>query len=189
MLLVFSSSDGRRRNADDLSAFYGTPAAQNGWVALAGDSPQYPRTDSAAWRVAFTLAAIDELHRSFPASRSWPVVCAGFSGGARRAAFLAPLLSNYGLRIAGLFLTGMIDDRLTEGYAKFQPGRSFLDTPVFISSGRDDKIATLSEQETAKVSLQRTGFRRVRFETFPGPHSVKLSHFTDALRWFSELAR
>src|SRR5438046_10425425 len=36
-----------------------------GWGLLAGDGPQHARNDTAAWRGAMTLAAIDALHRSF----------------------------------------------------------------------------------------------------------------------------
>lgn len=186
VLVVFSTSDGRRQNREDLAEFYLTPALKENWVLLAGDGPRLPRLDNAAWRIAFTLAAIDALHHSFPDSRQWPIACAGFSGGARRAAFLAPVLANYGCHITGLFLAGMIDDQLSEGYKKFQPSANFLRTPVFLSSGRDDKIATLSEQETVKVSAERTGFKNIRQETFPGPHALKYQHIVDALHWFRQ---
>ena len=186
VLVVFSTSDGRRQDREDLAEFYMTPALQQNWVLIAGDGPRLPRLDNAAWRVAFTLAAIDALHHSFPGSQRWPMACAGFSGGARRAAFLTPLLANYGCHITGMFLTGIIDDQISDGYRKFQPGPAFLHTPIFISSGRDDKIAMLSEQQEVKASAQRTGFTNIRQETFPGPHSLKLQHFLDALRWFGQ---
>jgi len=75
-----------------------------------------------------TLAALDALHRSFPGSNKWPVACAGYSGGAKRAGLLTPLLALSGCRITGLFLTGINVDRLSDGYRQFKPGSGFLRT-------------------------------------------------------------
>src|SRR5205823_10111845 len=113
-----------------------------GWAVLAGDGENNPQHDSAGWRAGTTLAALDALHRSFPASKNWPVAVAGFSGGAKRAGNLAPLLAIAGNHIAGIFLTGVNEDRLSEGYRTFHPGGGFLRTPIYISSGQDDRVAT-----------------------------------------------
>src|ERR1044071_109365 len=53
------------------------------------------------WRAGHTLAALDALNRSFPGSKNWPIVCAGQSGGAKRATYLAPLLAAGGYRVVG----------------------------------------------------------------------------------------
>ena len=188
VVIVFSSSDGARQNGDDLVDFYREPAFREGCLLIAGDSPQPPHLDNAAWRAAMTLAALDALHRSFPGSVNWPVTCAGFSGGAKRAGFIAPLLAKSRCRIAGIFLAGIGDDRLSDGYRKFAPGADFLNTPVFISSGRDDFVAPFNQQLEVKLSILKTGFNRVRHETFSGKHALKLSHFVDALRWFRSLS-
>jgi hypothetical protein len=187
VLVVFSTSDFHRQNRDDLGDFYRTAALSEGWLVLAGDGPQPARLDIAAWRAAMTMAALDALHRSFPHSNTWPVACAGFSGGAKRAGFIAPLLSRNGRQIVGIYLSGTGEDHLSEGYRKFQPGTDFLNTPVFVSSGHDDKIAPLNQQYDLKVSIERTGFRRVRLESFFGGHSVKYAHVSEALRWFRGL--
>ncbi|MEP7015633.1 MAG: hypothetical protein ABI925_09345, partial [Verrucomicrobiota bacterium] len=92
VLIILSTSDFKRQNRDDLAAFYRKVGLAEGWVLLAGDGPQPARLDTAAWRAAMTLAAVEALHRSFPGSEKWPVACAGMSGGARRAGFIAPLL-------------------------------------------------------------------------------------------------
>src|SRR3954468_7163225 len=80
VLVVCSTSDSKRQNRDDLVDFYGRIGLADGWLVFAGDGPQRPRSDTAAWRGAMTLAAIDALHRSFPGSNKWPGACAGFSG-------------------------------------------------------------------------------------------------------------
>ena len=112
------------------------------------------------------------LNRSFPGSTKWPIACAGQSGGAKRASYLAPLLAVAGYRIAGIFLDGDGQERFTEGYRRFQPGSSFLRTPIFLSSGLSDPIATIEQQAAVKNAMQRTGFTNIRHETFPGGHTV-----------------
>jgi predicted esterase len=109
---------------------------------------------------------------------------AGFSGGGKRAGTVAPLLARAGLRLNGIFLTGINEERLTTGYRQFRPGVKFLQTPVFISSGRDDQVAPLAEQSAIKQKLEQAGFTRVRQEIFPNKHVVKRSHVREALRWF-----
>jgi hypothetical protein len=185
VLVVFSSSDHQHQNRDDLRMIYRRIALPEGWVVLAGDGPEpAPRLDSSGWRAGHTLAALRALNRSFPGSTKWPIACAGQSGGAKRASYLAPLLAVAGYRIAGIFLEGINQERITEGYRRFQPGRSFLRTPIFLSSGLHDRIATIEQQTAVKDSMQRTGFGNIRHETFPGGHVVLPSHIEQALRWF-----
>ena len=157
-----------------------------GWLLIAGDGPQPPKQDSSGWRIGHTLAALDAMHRSFPGSTKWPIACAGFSGGAKRTGLLSPLLAVAGYRIAGLFLTGLNDDTLSQGYQKYNPGPGFLGTKVFFSSGTRDRTSPLIQQNSVKASMERTGFSNIRYETFAGPHAVKRTHVTAALRWFRQ---
>ncbi len=185
VLVVFSSSDHQYPNWHDLIGWYRTPALAEGWVLLSGDGPTpAPRLDSSGWRAGHILAALDALNRSFPGSTKWPVACAGQSGGAKRASYLAPLLAVGGYRVAGIFLEGINQERITESYRRFQPGRSFLRTPIFLSSGLRDPIATIAQQTAVKDAMERTGFTNIRHRTFPGGHSVLPAHVVEALRWF-----
>ncbi len=185
VLVVFASSENKHQNGYDLRVIYRVTALTEGWVLLAGDGPEpAPRLDSSGWRAGHTLAALDALHRSFPGSEKWPVACAGQSGGAKRATYLAPLLAAGGYRIAGIFLEGMNEERITEAYRRFKPGSSFLRTPIFFSSGLRDSIAKIEEQIAVKNSMQRAGFQNIRHETFPGGHTVLTIHLQEALRWF-----
>jgi hypothetical protein len=185
VLIVFSSSDHQFPSWYDLMIWYRRTALAEGWVLLAGDGPKPPpRLDSSGWRAGHTLAALDALNRSFPGSKSWPIVCAGQSGGAKRASYLAPLLAAGGYRLAGIFLEGMNEERITESYRRFQPGRDFLQTPIFLSSGVHDTIATLDQQNAVENSMRRTGFKNIRHTTFPGGHQVFPSELQNALRWF-----
>jgi hypothetical protein len=189
VLVPCSTSDFKRQNKDDLVQFYQRVGLAEGWVLLAGDGPQHARNDTAAWRLAMTLAAIDALHHSFAGSEKWPMACAGFSGGAKGAGSIAPVLARNGCRITGLYLTGVNQDYLSPGYARAQPGAGFLATPIYISAGHDDRVATLEQQYDVAGSIKRTGFNRVRIGTFRGGHEVNDAQTSIALRWFRELAK
>src|SRR5262245_28589591 len=187
VLVVCSTSDFKRQNRDDLVEFYRRTGLAEGWVVLAGDGPQPARNDTAAWRGAMTLAAIGALHRSFPGSDKWPIACAGFSGGGKGVGLVAPLLARNGSRIAGIYITGANEDRLSEGYSRVAPGAGFLTTPVYISAGRDDRIATVEQQYNVAGSVKRNGFQRIRIGTFHGGHEVNDAQTSIALRWFRQL--
>ena len=187
VLVVCSTSDSKRQNRDDLVDFYGRVGLAEGWVVLAGDGPQPARNDTAAWRGAMTLAAIDALHHSFPGSNKWPIACGGFSGGGKGVGVVAPLLAKNGSRLVGIYITGANEDRLSEGYARVAPSKEFLMTPVYISAGRDDRIATLEQQYNVAGSIKRTGFQRIKIGTFHGGHEANDAQTSIALRWFRQL--
>ena len=184
VLIVFSSSQNQHPSWYDLMVIYRLTALAEGWVLLAGDGPKpAPRLDSSGWRAGHTLAALDALNRSFPGSKNWPIVCAGQSGGAKRATYLAPLLAAGGYRVTGIFLSGMNEERITEAYRRFKPGRDFLRTPIFFNSGVRDMVATLEQQNAVEDSMRRTGFNNIRHTTFPGGHELPPTQLRDALRW------
>lgn len=184
MLIVTSTSDFDRTSPMDIG-FYRAAAAAEGWMVLASDGPVRIKPDSAEWRLAMLLGALDALHREWPQSAKWPVAMAGYSGGSKRTGDIAPYLVKAGLvRLLGLFLTGINVDRLSESYRKYQPGPAFLDTKIYLSSGALDKIATPADHSQVLDSLRRTGFRQVRLEPFPGGHEVKSAAVAEALRWF-----
>jgi hypothetical protein len=189
VLIVCSTSDFKRQNRDDLVEFYRRTGLAEGWVLLAGDGPTPARNDTAAWRGAMTLAAIRALHQSFPGSEKWPIACAGFSGGGKGAGLIAPLLTRNGYHMIGIYLTGANEDRLSEGYARVRPGPDFLSTPVYVSAGRDDRIANVEQQYDVAGSIKRTGFTRIRIGTFHGGHEVNDAQTSIALRWFRQLAK
>jgi predicted esterase len=187
VLVAISTSDFQRMNRDDLSDFYRNAAMMEGWVVIAGDGEKSPPRDTAGWRAGTTLAALDELHRSFPGSKNWPVAIAGFSGGAKRAGNLAPLLAIAGNRMIGIFMSGVNEDRLSEGYRVFHPGAAFLRTPVFISSGQEDRVASPAATGAVLQSIRNTGFSRTQLLHHPYGHAVSRSAVREALRWFRQL--
>src|SRR5436190_11708953 len=189
VLVPCSTSDFKRQNRDDLVQFYQRVGLAEGWVLLAGDGSQHARSDTAAWRLAMTMAAIDALHRSLAGSEKWPMACAGFSGGAKGAGSIAPVLAKSGCQITGIYLTGVNEDYLSGGYARSHPGTNFLSTPIYVSAGHDDKIARIEQQYDVAGLIKRTGFNRVRIGTFRGGHEVNDAQTSIALRWFRELQK
>jgi hypothetical protein len=189
VLVVCSTSDFKRQNRDDLVDFYWRVGLAEGWGLLAGDGPQHAKNDNVAWREAMTMAAIDALRRSFAGSEKWPIACAGFSGGGKGVGYVAPFLAKNGCRVIGIYITGANEDHLSGGYATLQPGPGFLNTPIYISAGRDDRIATIEQQYNVAGSIKRTGFQRIRIGTFHGGHEVNDAQTSIALHWFRELAK
>jgi hypothetical protein len=189
VLVICSTSDNKRQNRDDLADFYRRVALPEGWMVLAGDGPQRPHSDTAAWRGAMTLAAVDALHYSFPGAEKWPIACAGFSGGGKGAGYIAPLLAKSGCHVIGIYMTGVNEEHLTDGYTKIHPGAGFLDTPIYVAIGHDDRIATQEQQYAVVSSIKQGGFTRVRIGEFRGGHQANDAQTAIALHWFHGLAK
>ena len=189
ILVVTSTSDFNRTSLMDAD-WYRAPSTAEGWIVLGSDATIKPRIDSTQWRLGMLAVALEAVRKEWPQSSKWPVAFAGFSGGAKRSGTLGAMLSKTGsVRICGFFLSGINEDRLSEAYRTYQPGRGFLEVPVWLSSGSSDAIAAPQSHILVKASLERTGFKRVRLEQFTGKHQLKMSEVRRALQWFRELGR
>lgn len=189
ILVVTSTSDFNRTSAMDVE-WYRPPATAEGWIVLGSDAMIKPRIDSTQWRLGMLAATLEAMRKDWPQSSKWPMAFAGFSGGSKRSGALGAMLARTGsIRVCGFFLSGINEDRLSEGYRTYQPGRGFLEVPVWLSSGSRDSVATPQSHNIVKTSLERTGFKRVRLEGFDGSHELKMSEVRRALRWFRELGR
>jgi hypothetical protein len=189
ILIVTSTSDFNRTSAMDAD-WYRAPATAEGWIVLGSDATIAPRIDSTQWRLGLLGAALEAIRREWPQSAKWPVAFAGFSGGSKRSGVVGAMLAKSGsVRVCGFFLSGINEDRLGESYKTYQPGRGFLEVPVWLSSGANDPIATPQAHNLVKASLERIGFKRVRLEQFGGGHQLKMSEVRRALQWFRELGR
>ena len=189
LLVVTSTSDFNRTSIMD-AEWYRRPATAEGWIVLGSDATISPRIDSTQWRLAMLAAALEAIRKDWPQSAKWPIAFGGFSGGSKRSCVLGAMLAKTGsVSICGFFLSGINVDRLSESYKTYQPGPGFLEVPVWLSSGSDDTVATPSSHNLVKLSLERTGFKRVRLERFDGQHQLKMSEVRRALQWFRELGR
>lgn len=187
IMIVTSTTDFNRTSPMDAEAYH-PPADAEGWVILAADATIKPKFDSTPWRLAMLGAALDAMRKDWPQSRNWPVAFVGFSGGAKRSCLLGAMMAKgRAVNICGFFLSGINDDKMSESYKTYQPGADFLDTPIWISGGMDDIIATPGLEGQVAANMRRTGFKRVRLEHFIGVHQLKRSEVKLALRWFRQL--
>lgn len=189
ILIVTSTSDFNRTSPMD-AEWYRRPATAEGWVLLASDATIRPRLDSTQWRLALLAAALESMRKEWPQSAKWPVAFGGFSGGAKRSAVLGAMLAKTGsFKTCGFFLSGINEDRLSEAYRNYSPGRDFPSIPIWLSSGQSDNVAKPQDHNRVKASMQRTGFKHVRLERFSGGHQVKKEEVERALHWFREVAK
>jgi hypothetical protein len=189
ILIVTSTSDFNRTSVMDAD-WYRPPATDEGWVVLGSDATISARIDSTQWRLGLLGAALEAIRKEWPQTSRWPVAFAGFSGGSKRSGTLGVMLAKSGsVRGCGFFLSGINEDRLGEAYKTYQPGRGFLEVPVWLSSGASDSVATPVAHNLVKASLERTGFKRVRLEQFGGGHQLKMAEVRRALQWFRQLGR
>lgn len=171
--------------------FYLEPAREaGGWIVIAGDGPSSPTSgDTTEWRWAMAKAGLLALDAAFPGARQWPVATGGFSGGAKRSGLLGALLCRDKWNLIGMYMGGCNEDMASKGLVNYRPGRAeFRKVPVFLSAGNRDETAPVQSADKVRLSLEATGFRDVRLETYDGAHDPCLPHTTDALKWFAELA-
>jgi len=187
ILIVISTADNRRTNLMD-APFYQEPGTAEGWIVLATDATITPNNDSDSWRLGLLSAAIQMVHKEWPQSTRWPVAFAGLSGGAKRSGYMAAMLAKaQAVKICGFFLAGINDDQISLAYRIYHPPPSFLNIPIWLSSGVGDSIAPPSKHEHVRASLVNTGFKHVRVESFAGGHEVDPAQVRLALRWFRQL--
>ena len=171
-------------NIDAMGQFRQAALAE-GWVVMAADDVGAENGKEGATGEACTGAAFDYLETAWPGVRQWPVACGGMSGGAKNSGFLAAYLGREGRRIIGILMMGCNEDTPSMALRQGAPPPGFRQTPVFLSSGKADTIATPEHHERVKASLRGSGFRKVRLENFDGAHVVYEPHVSEALRWFA----
>ena len=169
-------------NVDSLHQFQ-QAANDEGWIGLAADPIDSEKDEHAAWRWPCLAAALDYMASAWPGSKNWPIACGGMSGGAKNSAFIAADLARAQHEVIGMLMMGCNQDMATVAYRR-QVVPQFLAVPVFLSSGKQDTIATPVQHEFVKSSLRGTGFQKVRLESHPGAHDIYPPHIAEALKWF-----
>jgi hypothetical protein len=180
-VLVISNTEAYS-NIDSLRQFK-QAAVDEGWVILAADGVEAEKDKEGSMRWPCIAAAFDYLTAAWPTVKNWPVACGGMSGGAKNSAFLAADLARERHRVIGMLMMGCNQDMASVAYRKSAPP-NFLSAAVFLSSGKSDTIATPANHVAVKNSLQGTGFRKLRLESFDGAHDIYQPHIGEALRWF-----
>ena len=187
VLLVSATANSSSINS--LFMYTGSAQASGGWIVLAADGPATPpKGDTTQWRWAMARAGLLALEAAWPAARTWPIAAGGFSGGAKRSGLLGALLCADERPLIGMYMGGCNEDMATAGLKEYRPDRlAFRKVPVYVSAGKKDTVATVMSANKVRLSLEATGFRDVRLETYDGAHEPDAAQITDALNWFKEL--
>ena len=187
VLLISATANSSSINS--LFMYTGAAQTSGGWIVLAADGPSTPpKGDTTQWRWAMARAGLLALEAAWPAARHWPIAAAGFSGGAKRSGLLGALLCADERPLIGMYMGGCNEDMATAGLKEYRPDRlAFRKVPVYLSAGKKDVVATVASANKVRVSLEATGFREVRLETYDGAHEPDVAQIVDALNWFKEL--
>ena len=169
---------------------YTNTALALGWVVTAVDGPLVrTEQDNSSFAWAMISSLLDQLHASWPQSKYWPFACAGFSGGSKRAAMTAANMMRQQDTVIGVFMGGCNEDRATTGLEISKPGPKFLDVPMFLSNGRRDSIAGPDQGQKVRLSMEQTGFRKIRMENYDEGHRLDTNQVKAALEWFRPAPR
>jgi hypothetical protein len=186
ILLVSGTSDGDASSVRAMQSFTNI-ALRLGWVVIAADGPLgKPPNDNPPWRWAMAASLLDHIHKTWPASRRWPIAAAGVSGGGKWSGVLGAILANKNYNLIGVFMGAVNQDMASEAAKLYEPAVRYKKVPIYLSSGTDDKIATPEHHNQVKESLLHNGFTSVRLETFKGGHALSETELRKALGWFVE---
>lgn len=186
ILLVSGTSDGDGSSIRAMHSFTNM-ALRLGWMVIAADGPYgKPPNDNPQWRWAMVSSLLEHMHKSWPQSRRWPIAAAGVSGGGKWSGVIGAVLAKQRYNLIGVFMAGVNQDLASDAAKMYEPAVRYKNTPIFLSSGTDDMIATPEHQNEVKESLLHSGFSNVRLETFKGGHVVSPLELRKALTWFVE---
>jgi hypothetical protein len=156
-----------------------------GWVALAADGATTARVETTEWCAAMLLAAFDGLERSWPGVRRCPVAAGGFSGGAKRAAYIGAFVMEQKQPLVGMFWGGCNEERASDALRWHKAGESFHKVRIALSAGSRDPIVPADRAKTVAESLAKAGFTDVREFPYNGEHTLDRESLRAALAWFT----
>lgn len=186
ILITQVTSNPGRSNVAEVEAYAPTARAL-GYVVLTAQAIPWPtidQSDTLAQRYASVRAALRWLAREVPASERWPIVLAGFSGGAKISQVLAFSLSLEGRRVAGMYLGGCNEDHSRVLLAEFPTVKERLSQmAIYLSVGEEDRIAPPSAVREVADHLRRSGVQHVELSVHRGGHRLDPRELSKALRW------
>ena len=184
VLVTCVTGDRYLSNIEEMDKYW-PQGIERDWIVITGWAEPHPERDTKAYRRAVTIAAMRVLEDIIPASKNWPVAVAGFSGGSKNSAITAAYLQKEGYKIIGLFMGGCNQDLATHAMKRISSDKeAFQNIPIFLSTGEADTVSTIQQSKSVSAALSKSGFSRVRMETYPGRHSLNRDHIPVALDWF-----
>src|SRR5262249_12634861 len=151
-------------------------ALEHGYVVLTAQGMPWPdsaRGDTLMHRYVAVRAALRWLASELPPSAHWPIVVAGFSGGAKISQVLAMSLTLEGRQVAGVFLGGC-----NEAHSKLLLGQSpsakdrFTQIAFYLSVGSDDRIAPPEAVRSVAEQLRSSGVQHLELSIHRGGHRL-----------------
>jgi predicted esterase len=185
-ILVAQVTADARSNVDALSA-YAPAALEQGYVVLTAQATPWPAAghDTVLHRYASLRAALRWLAGELPGSEHWPIVLAGFSGGAKISQVLAFSSMLERRRVLGVFLGGCNEDHSRVLLGEFPSlAEPFSHIAYYLSVGREDRIAPPDSVRDVASSLRAAGAGAVEVSVHAGEHRLDARDLSRALRWF-----
>jgi predicted esterase len=187
ILITQVTADRFRSNIDELP-MYAPAALADGYVVLTAQGIPWPQgegSDNLMHRYVSVRAALRWLAGEIPQSERWPIVIAGFSGGAKISQVLAVSLMLEQRRVAGVFLGGCNEDHSGLLLGQYPAVKDrFSHIAFFLSAGRQDRIATLEAVHSVADGLRRSGVEQLELSVHPGGHQLDKQDLSKALHWF-----
>jgi predicted esterase len=187
ILITQVTADRQLANIAELSK-YAPTALEQGYVVLTAQGipvREGSGSDTLMDRYVTVRAALRWLASEVPPSERWPIVLAGFSGGAKISQVLAVSLTLEGRRVAGVFLGGCNEDHsglLLTSYPTVS--ERFSQIAFFLSAGQEDTIAPVAAVRSVAQGLRNSGAQRVELSVHSGGHQLDVRDLGKALRWF-----
>jgi predicted esterase len=170
---------------------YAPVALELGYVVITAQGIPWPDTeasDTIMHRYASVRAALRWLASEIPQSERWPIVLAGFSGGAKMSQVLAISLTLEKRRVAGVFLGGCNEDHFPLLLAHYPTVKeAFSRIAFFLSVGTDDRISPPAAVRAVARQLRSSGVEHLELSVYPGGHRLDTQDLSLALRWFRTL--
>ncbi|MFC4992764.1 hypothetical protein [Rubritalea tangerina] len=164
---------------------YWNSCKENNWILLSIDST--PDSKS-AWSFSAFLAsintALDALHSQWPNAKQWPIVCGGFSGGAKNSQIMAGLLSQYDHNVKGLFMGGCNETFFELGTQDYNIKKAtWRKLKAFESSGTKDHLVDKAWRAKVRKGLKDASLKDFKTKTYDGGHSLHHGQFVEAVKW------
>lgn len=177
-------------SCDHLNSYLAAFPSAPGWIGIAADGDQGPRHDRHLYRWRTARAALQALYDAIPAARRWPIVAGGYSGGAKRSAYIAALLADEGYPLAGLLLGGCNEDRTPDAKQLYSPPSSAFKVPCFFMTAESDDLVPEAKARRVADSLKLNGFKPIKTATYPGDHmTIDKPTIADGLNWLKTVMR
>lgn len=189
VLITQVTADRYLPNIENMEAYRET-ALKNGYVVLTAQAKPWPATtreDTRQHRYISLRAALRWLRQQYPESGSWPLVLAGFSGGAKMVQPLAAVLLVEQREVIGLFLGGCNDESTNEILTIYpEVADAYKNIAFFLSSGRSDRIASPRTMRQVAKRMEKAGVKKVHLSRYSGAHHLDTHELDAALKWFLE---